>query len=182
MSWVKPLIILILIGCVTGQADIISSNEEYTYSLSPYDFLGYCDGEQINRGNITSLLVCISNFLNPTIPYPQGILDRLSDVSSNIGSFNSLSEIANSLANILLLPVRIINNLLPLIFELGKYTLILAFKFLFVYLFYVSLGFQAVLLYMDKTHGGLNDENKIHGTIGLMLFATIFTLVWGVNV
>lgn len=150
------------------------------FTLSPYEFLGYCNQTGIEENDIGSWLECSGNFFSPVIPNPGHILDPISGhFQDNINIIEGKILSINVLSGLSDLIIWLVGSLILLLWSSLKYLLIFGIKFLFVYLFYVSLSLQMIIWYFDRNSQGLSGERKIEATLGLMIFLTIFILWYG---
>lgn len=151
--------------------------------MNPEDYFGACS---FDKDGVWAVGECVGNFLNPSLPNPIGVLapiqgERLQSKldAVNVFDFSVLStfdigELVSRIVNILIVLFALIVELLA---SCLTYALVFAFKFAFTYLFWVSLGFQTILAYVqqDNIEGG----DKIKLTFWVMGIATIATLTVG---
>jgi hypothetical protein len=155
-------------------------------SLSPNDFLGECNQTQLNGGELGGYGQCVGEFFNPTIPNPVVLLspvtgDNLKAKIDAVNVFNLDSgvSITDLLTKFLNIPLVLIFSIIEIIASAIKYLLVFGVKFVFVYLFYISLGFQSIVLMLDQNSNGLDDVRKLQASIALMAFASVVTLAYG---
>lgn len=163
---------IIYVGCIMVVAD------EATFSISPYEIFGSCNNTRVQNLDVGGWGECIGNFVNPTIPNPINIVSPVFNFFDTINVFKT-DSIGSFIVNVFTIPITLITLILAIIFNGLKYLLVFAIKFVFVYLFYVSLGFQSILNYVDSNRDGLSNEEKIHSTFAIMIAATIITLAYG---
>jgi len=156
------------------------------------DFLGECNEAKVSELDLYEIGSCTGNALNPSIPNPFRIFDpitgdQLAAKESYLSFFPYDSQgnfditlidpikILNSVVNF---PIIILNTVLELTFNAVKFLFVFSIRFIFVYLFWISLGFQAILNYLNSGHN-LESEDKIHYTLAVMIAASIFTIGYG---
>jgi hypothetical protein len=166
----------------------VCSGESYNLkvSLSPTDFLGACNQTQITNGELGGYGQCIGEFFNPTIPNPITVLtpvtgNNLKEKVDAVNVFNldSNAGIGDIFGKFLNIPLVLLFSILELLASAIKYILVFAVKFVFVYLFYISLGFQSIILLFDQNSNGLDDVRKIQATVAIMAIASVITLCYG---
>lgn len=155
-------------------------------SLAAGDFLGECNGEKLNAIDGNAWGECVGNFFNPTIPNPINILspisgDNLKEKIDMVNILNPLSELnaKEFLEKFINIPLVLIFSIIELLGSAIKYLFVFGFKFVFVYLFYISLGFQSFILLLNNQSRGLEGMTKVHVTLAVMATATIVTLLYG---
>jgi hypothetical protein len=168
-------------------------------SLTINDFLGECNETQVNNVEPYAIAECVGNALNPSIPNPLKILEPVTGSAldaklkylnffpidnngnydlSRLDPLNSDSVYNKLIRSIWTFPVIILNTFLEVLFNTIKFLLVFVVRFIFTYMFWVSLGFQAVLNYVSSD-SKLEHEQKIQYTIALMILGSIFTLGYG---
>lgn len=176
--------ILITLFALSGsvQAEIY----QIKVSLGPEDFLGACNQDKINSGDLDAFGECVGNFFNPTIPNPLNALNPVTgdNLKAKIDAINIFDPLTNLNVSELLtkfinIPLVLIASVIELIAASITFLLVFAVKFIFVYLFYVSLGFQSILLMMDSNSQGLKGVTKIHASLLVMGVVTILALTYG---
>lgn len=170
-----------LLVCSVDAADY-----QLKVSLGADDFLGVCDGAGLNAIDGEAWGACIGNFFNPTIPNPTGILapvtgDNLKAKIDAVNIINPLVELnaGEFLTNFINIPLVLIYSIIELLASSIKFILVFCFKFIFVYLFYISLGLQSLIMMVDGNSRGLEGIQKVHAALAVMAFATILTLAYG---
>jgi hypothetical protein len=157
-------------------------------SIGLDDFFGHCNESEMNKLDLLSVGECIGNFFSPVVPNPSKIIEPITGDNLkkkveavdfiSVWSKNSwdLEKMFTSFVNI---PVMIIFSVIELVGSTIKYLLVFGVRFIFVYMFYVSIGFQGlmrVLTYNTKT---LDSQQSIMYTCLLMSVSTILVLIYG---
>jgi len=149
-------------------------------SVSPNDFFGVCETN-------TSWLECVGNFVSPVLPNPLKMLEPLSGtgLSKKIDAVNfiktiqdyglDLDKLFNNFINV---PIIMFYTLVEVSASIIKFILIFAFRFMFVYLFYIDLGLQSIILMLDQNSNRMSDLRKIQSSILFMALATIAFLTY----
>jgi len=170
--------------------------ETLIFIPSAEDFLGYCNMTRVEDGEIGGYGECVSNYFNPSIPNSLIIVESLqwTELSEKLKALNPLPEDVVDLINPLKIPEHIGNLLLsvvnvPLVLGFSimqllssiiRYVLVFFVRFMFVYLFYVSVGFQAILILLNRNNPTiLAHPDRVWMTVGFMCVASIITLGGG---
>jgi len=176
----KLLIFLFLSSCVSAE------DLNYTFSFALTDFFGDCDKEKLDDGEVREVLYCTASFLNPSIPNPLMIFEPL----NGLNEFNPITLISDfivsitrldfggvfkSIESMLYTPVGLLKILFYLILSGIKWLILSAFKLFFVYLFYVCLAFQVLLMRLNINRR-LEHEERVQTTLFIVLIASIITL------
>jgi hypothetical protein len=170
----KAFLIVVLLSL-----NVQAQDEPYIvdFSLSPQELLGGCSSEDIQNVNVMGWGECVGNFFNPSIPNPLNVLKPIS--TKNFQSKVDYVLNTNIFEGIIRGLEVFVISVVELIFAIIKYLIVFAVRFLFVYLFYISLGFQMIALYLTRGGFSLDEDQKIKATIGLMILGTIYTLTLG---
>jgi hypothetical protein len=183
---VKTCLVFLVLTVFSGYA---CSQSDYTLNLkvSPSDLFGLCNSSKLNGLDLGEYLRCAGNFVSPVVPNPVVILDPVSGEALNekVNAINVFKidlwagDIGGILTVFFNIPKVAIFTVLEVLNSAFFYLIVFGFRFLFVYTFYVSLGFQSVLLIMDQNSRGLNDVQRIQFTVFFMALATIVILMYG---
>jgi len=160
--------------------------------MDPTGFFGGCSTD-----SISSTAQCVGNFLNPSMPNPIGIFEPITggrlnqkiaainifewDMWAGILSVDFSQRLQELFTKIVNVPLVLVSSILEIVAASLTFLVMFAVKFMFTYLFYVSLGFQTILMYFDNNSNGLESEDKLKSTLVLMAGATILTLTIGVG-
>lgn len=168
---------------------------------SANDFLGYCNGTRVERGELSGVGECVSNYFNPSLPNPLIIVESISgqELENKINSLYPLRDfktptdyfellnpitLADFLGDIIFslinIPLVLGYSIIQLLSSLVRYVLVFFVRFMLVYLVYVSLGFQAILIVLDRNNPTiLEHPDKVKLTVVVMVAASIITLGGG---
>jgi hypothetical protein len=175
-----------------------NKTEIYTpkFKLTIDDFFGKCNDTLVQQWDLEGIGECVGNFLSPVFPNPLKIIsplygadlqDKLNtikigltiydkDGKLSIGAFGeSVLATLDSLFN---LPFVFFATILEIIFNAVKYVLVFAWRFGFVYVVYISLGFQALMLSMNNSYS-LQHPDRMRLTFILLGVGTILLLSFG---
>jgi hypothetical protein len=160
----------------------MATAQEYKLQVSvgPNDFFGVCETN-------TSWLECVGNFFSPVLPNPLKMLEPLSGegLTKKLNAVNFIKTIQDNgldldklFNNFINVPLVMFYTIVEIGAGLIKFVLIFAFRFMFVYLFYVGLGLQSIILMVDQNSNGLSDLRKIQTSVAFMALATILFLTY----
>jgi hypothetical protein len=171
-------------------ANANAANYQIRIGFDPNDFLGPCNNSQVNDAQTHAIGECIGNFFSPVFPNPAGILapiqgDRLKEKTNALDffSFEKLTMMGASgfLEKLVNIPILFFGTILEMLSAIIMFLLVFGFKFIFVYLFYVSLGLQTILFYLDNSSGSMESIRKVHITFWIMGLSSIVALSYGVG-
>jgi len=184
----KPLVLIFLLSTLTA-ADTYKPHLE----LSIGDFLGACNETQVNQGSLYAVGECVGNALDPAIPNPLKIFDPITGENyqekkqyldffplNDKGEFDitllftSINKILNAVWNF---PIIVFSTLIEIAFNAVKFVLVFAIRFIFTYLFWVSIAFQTLLSYFSEYK--LENRDRVVTTVFIMIVASIAVLGYG---
>lgn len=192
-------------GCFNGYCDnyippkqTIKKNVSMNYypriNMNINDFLGDCDENKLQGLNIVEFGACIGSAFDPRIPNPISIFAPISgdaldakleavnfmpfDGDGNFSlSMVSFDKLISSLWNV---PIVVAITFIELIFNTLKFMLVFIIRFVFVYLFYISIGYQSLMNYLNMKNK-LTSKDKITYTVFIMSVVSIIGLAYGVT-
>ena len=180
----KALLLLVfLIPLAQAEEDTIG------ITFDPWILVGQCNYTDNPSGE--EFFICVGEFFNPSISHAFTILfspftTLESDIVSNnptstaeeMGVF-SVFNLGEILSDVINFPLDLLKIVVKIIVSIILFVLIVGFRFVFVYLFYVSLGFQSLLMYTNMSDGHLQSVQKIQITLAVIFVATVVTMSYG---
>jgi hypothetical protein len=170
--------------------DLVAYEPNITFSIN--EFMGACDEKGLNNLDFGAIGECVGNALNPRIPNPLMIFDPITGANArnkwaaldflprnaqgelDIAQFD-IGKTANVLINS---PALVLFTFIEIAFAALKFVIIFMARFLFTYLFYVSIGYQALMGAL-QSDANLENKQRIQASFAIMGIATIMTLAYG---
>jgi len=167
----------------TASAELYSVRINFNTSA----YVGSCGFDEDQTLN--TMGECVGNFLNPSIPNPLGFLAPISGSrlqekleATNFFSWDMIStlDFRGIFERLINIPIVLVAIIIEMATEGLTFLLVFFFKFLFAYLFYVSIGFQTLMFYLDRNKQ-LENMEKVHITFALIAISSIVTLTNGLG-
>ena len=180
---------LIIFLSLIGFASAETYSPNVTFSIQ--DFTGECDFEKVESLELSELAICFTNFFSPAVSLDvlwsplsgDNLIKKIKAISSGTvdddGSFNLVDvDVVGIPSAIVNTPVIFLYFILEMIFAGIKFVFVVIFRFIIVYVFWVSLGFQVVLNALNQ-RDRYESLDSIESSFILMLVASIYVLAVG---